>query len=65
MVPTRLLFIALSFLIVFFEAVGNTALSLGKLSKMSNLLFEKRYFRKTLFSALPPPTLGYVAQQAF
>ena len=63
MVPPPLTFFALSFLIdFFFEAVGNTVPSLGKLSRMSNLLFRLRYFKKTLFFTLPPPTLGSVAQ---
>ena len=47
---------------LFFEAVGNMVPSLGKLSSMSNLLFNKRYFQKVLFFTLPPPTLGSVAQ---
>ena len=46
----------------FFEAVGNMVPSLGKLWRMSNLLFNKRYFRKALFFTLPPPTLGSVSQ---
>ena len=39
----------LSVLIDFFEVVGTTLASLGKLSRMSNFLFKKRCFRKTLF----------------
>ena len=61
--PLPLTFFALSFLIdFFFEAVGNMLQSLGKLSRIANFLFRSRYFKKTLFFALPPPTLGSVAQ---
>ena len=45
----------LAFWLIGFEAVRNTVRSLGKLSRMSNLLFQKKYFRKTLFY----PTTAY------
>ena len=44
-----LIFLPPAFWLVFFEAVGNMVPSLGRFSRTSNLLFNKRYFRKTLF----------------
>ena len=43
------LFFALRFLIGFFEAVGNMLPSLGKLSRIENLLFRLRYLENTRF----------------
>ena len=62
MPPPANLFLALSFVIDVFEAVENMVQSLGKLSRIPDLLFNKRYFRKTRFFALTPPTMGSVAQ---
>ena len=47
MPPSRY-FVSLSFWLIFFDAVGNTIPLFGKLSRMSNFLFNVRYFRKTL-----------------
>ena len=38
-----------TFWLIFFEAVGNMVKSWGKISRKSNLMFNKRYFRNTLF----------------
>ena len=50
-----------AFWLIYFEAVGNMLPSLGKLSRIENLLFRLRYSKKPFFP-LPPPTLGSVAQ---
>ena len=62
MAPTRSLFLLWAFLWIFFEPFGNLLLIQGKLLRIYNLLFRLKYFTKTLIFALPPPTLGPVAQ---
>ena len=46
----------------FLEPVDNLLRIQGKLLRISNLLFILKYFPRTLFSALPPPTQSSVAQ---
>ena len=44
--PPANVFLPWAFCLIFSEAVGNMDQSLGKLSRLSNLLFNKRYSRK-------------------
>ena len=49
MAPLTNSFLPWTFWLIFLGTVGNTTPSLEKLSRLSNLLFNKKYFRKALF----------------
>ena len=56
-----LTFFALSFLIDFFEPVGNLLRIQGKLLRILQFAVQIEIFHKNTFFALPPPTLGSFA----
>ena len=62
MPPPPLTFFALSFLIDFFQACRQFAIYSRKIIENLQFAVQIEIFSKNTFFALPPPTLGSVAQ---